>query len=181
MNGLDWERLGALADQPFPHGWPPDRYVFFSPRDVRIPDVIAAVLQAAQHSVRVNMYGYDSPDLDAILRDKAADPDIYFQMSLDKVEAGGVHERELLKLWAPAVGTTVAVGQSVKHAISHLKIAVIDGLYIVSGSTNWSVTGETKQDNELIVQRNPLVAARYSAILDINHREMLRQMAAAKS
>lgn len=181
MAGLDWGTLAEFASTPFPAGWPDDRYIFFSPRDLHVEDAIAAVLSSAQHSVRVNMYGYDSQRLDAILQTKAADPDIYFQMSLDKTEAGGVHERALLEPWASAIGTTVAVGQSVRHAISHLKVAVVDGMYVASGSTNWSLSGESKQDNELVVQRSPLVAARYSAVLDINHREMLRQMAAASA
>ena len=180
MEGLDWTALAAMASTPFPDGWPDDRLVYFSPRDVHIPDVLAAVLSSAQHSVRVNMYGYDSEPLDKVLHEKAADPNIYFQMSLDSSQAAGTHERVLLAAWSKALGTSVATGRSVKHAISHLKVAVIDGLYVLGGSTNWSASGEGAQDNELVVQRSPLVAARYSALLDINHAEMLRQMAAAK-
>lgn len=99
-------------------------------------------------------------------------------MSLDSSQAAGVHEKVLVAPWASAMGTSVAVGRSVKHAISHLKVAVVDGLYVVGGSTNWSLGGATAQDNELVVQRSPLVAARYSAILDVNHSEMLKQMSA---
>ena len=178
MNGLDWNALAGMASTPFPEGWPTDRLVFFSPRDTRVPDVLAAVLSSAQHSVRVNVYGYDMPTLDTILHAKAADPNIYFQMSLDSSQAAGVHEKVLVAPWASSLGTTVAIGRSVKHAISHLKVAVIDGLYVVSGSTNWSVGGAQAQDNELVVQLSPLVATRYSAILDINHCAMLAQMQA---
>jgi phosphatidylserine/phosphatidylglycerophosphate/cardiolipin synthase-like enzyme len=167
-----------MASTPFPEGWPTDRLVFFSPRDIRIPEVLAAVLRSAQHSVRVNMFGFDDNTLDLILHGKATNPNIYFQMSLDSSQAAGVHEKVLVAPWASAIGTTVTVGRSVKHAISHLKVAVVDGLYVVSGSTNWSVGGEQAQDNELLVQRSPLVATRYSAILDVNHAEMQKQMAA---
>lgn len=180
MDGLDWSALAGMASTPFPEGWPTDRLVYFSPRDVRIPDVLAAVLSSAQHSVRVNIYGYDDERVDEILHGKAADPDLYFQMNLDSSQAGGVHERALVAPWASAMGTTVAVGRSVRGAISHLKVAVVDGLYVISGSTNWSDGGESKQDNALTVERSPLIAARYSAVLDLNHTAMLRQMAAKK-
>jgi phosphatidylserine/phosphatidylglycerophosphate/cardiolipin synthase-like enzyme len=180
MTDTFWDGLASYAAGPFPHGWPTDRYVFFSPRDTGVHHAIADVIGSAQHSIRVNMFGYDDDDVDAALHGKAADPNVFFQMSLDSSQAGGVHERALLAPWAAAMGTTVAVGRSEKHAISHLKVAVVDGLFTISGSTNWSTSGEQQQDNELVIQRDPLVAARYSAVLDINHAEMLKQMAAKK-
>lgn len=181
MSDLDWDALGAYtAAGSFPHGWPQDARVFFSPRDPGVHEVITSVLAAARHSIRVNMYGYDDDEADKILRDKAVDPDIYFQMSLDSSQAGGKHERALLEWWTEGGGTSVAVGRSVKHAISHLKVAVVDGLYVLSGSTNWSLSGESEQDNELVLWRNAAVAARYSAVLDINHAEMQKQMAAKR-
>ena len=175
-----WEQIGQGVAAPFPHGWPADEFLFFSPRDPGVHGALAAVLGSAQLSVKVNMYGYDDDKLDGILREKASHPDITFQMSLDSSQAGGVHERALLAPWATSVGTSVAVGRSAKKAISHLKVAVIDGLYTISGSTNWSASGEGQQDNELRISRNPFVAARYSAVLDLNHSEMLRQMAAKR-
>jgi hypothetical protein len=47
---------------------------------------------------------------------------------------------------------------------------------VISGSTNWSASGQNKQDNELAVQNNPVVAGVYESILLHNHVEMLRQM-----
>lgn len=99
-------------------------------------------------------------------------------MSLDKSQAGGIHEKVLVAPWANALGTSIAIGTSIRHAISHLKVAIIDGLYVISGSTNWSTSGETLQDNELIIHRSPTIAARYGAILDMNHAAMLKAMAA---
>jgi hypothetical protein len=173
---FDWADLDKLGVDFT--GFPPDMRVFFSPRDTCVPLVLEKIVGAAQSSVKVNMYGYDDDNLDAILHSKAAEPGFCFQMSLDKSQAGGVHEKALVAPWASSFGTSVAVGQSVKHAISHLKVAVVDGLYVISGSTNWSSSGETKQDNELVVHRNVAVAAKYAAILDVNHAAMLGQMAA---
>ena len=62
------------------------------------------------------------------------------------------------------------------NAISHLKIVIVDGVYTVKGSTNWSLSGEEQQDNEVTLNRNAVVAAETRAILDLNHDFMLKQM-----
>ncbi len=159
-------------------GWPDDVRSFFSPRDTCLPLVLEQLVGGAADSIKVNMYGFDDDKLDAILHAKAAQPGFCFQMSLDKSQAGGLHEKALVAAWATSEGTTVAVGQSIKSAISHLKVCIVDGLYVISGSTNWSTSGETKQDNELVIHRNARIAARYGAVLDLNHAAMLGQMAA---
>jgi phosphatidylserine/phosphatidylglycerophosphate/cardiolipin synthase-like enzyme len=64
----------------------------------------------------------------------------------------------------------------VHNAISHLKIVIVDGVYTVKGSTNWSLSGEQQQDNELSLNRNAVIAAETRAILDLNHDFMLKQM-----
>ena len=65
-------------------------------------------------------------------------------------------------------------------AISHLKIVIVDGVYTVKGSTNWSLSGEQQQDNELTLSRNAVIAAETRAILDLNHDFMLKQMVGSK-
>jgi hypothetical protein len=54
---------------------------------------------------------------------------------------------------------------------------IVDGVYTVRGSTNWSLSGETEQDNELTLSRNAVIAAEARAVLDLNHDWMLKQMA----
>ena len=54
---------------------------------------------------------------------------------------------------------------------------MVDGVYTVKGSTNWSLSGEQQQDNELTLSRNAVVAAETRAIsVDLNHDFMLKQM-----
>jgi phosphatidylserine/phosphatidylglycerophosphate/cardiolipin synthase-like enzyme len=129
------------------------------------------------------MYGYDDPDFDQLIRSKLESKHVYVQISLDKSQAGGVHEKELLKNWSnTAFGNSVAIGTSeVHHAISHLKVLIVDGVYTVPGSTNWSVSGESEQDNQLTLSRNAVVAAELRAVLDLNHDWMLKQMAEARA
>ena len=99
-------------------------------------------------------------------------------MSLDRSQATGAHEKQILAQWNnDAFGNSIAIGHSAKGAISHLKIVIVDGVYTVKGSTNWSLSGEQKQDNELTLSRNAVIAAETRAQLDINHDNMLKQMA----
>ena len=78
-------------------------------------------------------------------------------------------------------GNSIAIGtSSVHNAISHLKIVIVDGVYTVKGSTNWSLSGEQQQDNELSLNRNAVIAAETRAILDLNHDFMLKQMVGSK-
>lgn len=176
---LDWGNLAGYAATPFPHGWNPDEFVFFSPRDPGVHNAILDVVQSAAHSVLGNHYGFDDDAISDAMLAKSANPNIAFILNLDSSQAGGVHERQILAAWKDHVGTSVAVGRSVEHAISHLKVTVVDGLYVVSGSTNLSASGEGKQDNELRVTRNALMAARYSAVILLNHAAMLAQMSKA--
>lgn len=179
MSTFAWSDLDQLGIDF--SNWPPDVRSFFSPRDACIPQVLQQMIGAARASVKVNMYGYDDPSLDAILHSKAAVPGFCFQMSLDKSQSQGLHEKALVAPWASSLGTSVAVGTSIKNAISHLKVCVIDGLYVLSGSTNWSSSGETRQDNELMVHRNAALASMYGSVLDSNHAAMLLQMVASPS
>jgi phosphatidylserine/phosphatidylglycerophosphate/cardiolipin synthase-like enzyme len=174
-----WGDLAAYkAEGRFLDGYPDDQRSFFSPRDQLHP-MLASLLASAQHSLVLNMYGYDDDELDAIIREKLDSSHVYVQMSLDKSQAGGVHEKALLAKWSnTGFGNSIAVGtSSVHHAISHLKVLIVDGVYTVTGSTNWSISGESEQDNQLTLNRNAVVASELRAVLDLNHDWMLKQMA----
>ena len=103
-------------------------------------------------------------------------------MSLDRRQAGEAHEKQILANWDNnAFGNSIAIGtSSVHNAISHLKIVIVDGVYTVKGSTNWSLSGEQQQDNELSLSRNAVIAAETRAILDLNHDFMLKQLVGTK-
>jgi phosphatidylserine/phosphatidylglycerophosphate/cardiolipin synthase-like enzyme len=175
---LVWDELGKYrAEGRFLDGYPDDQRTFIAPRD-DIHGLLVALLASAQHSIVVNMFGYDDDELNRIIQGKLADERIYVQMSLDRRQAGDAHEKQILASWDNnAFGNSIAIGtSSVHNAISHLKIVIVDGVYTVKGSTNWSLSGEKQQDNELSLSRNAVIAAETRAILDLNHDFMLKQM-----
>jgi PLD-like domain len=176
-----WDDLGRYkAGGRFLDGYPPDVRTFYSPVD-DVHGVLVSLLASTQKSLVLNMYGYDDDDLNDLILAKVDDEHIFVQMSLDKTQAGGVHERELLATWNnDLIGNSIAIGSSTRGAISHMKIVIVDGVYTVRGSTNWSLAGEQKQDNELTIHNNAVIAAETRAELDQNHDAMLKQMARTK-
>ena len=178
-----WEDLARYkAEGRFLDGYPDDQRTFFAPRD-HVHELLVALLGSAQHSVVVNMFGYDDDELNKIIQGKLADEKVYVQMSLDRSQASSsAHEKQILASWGNnAFGNSIAIGtSSVHNAISHLKIVIVDGVYTVKGSTNWSLSGEEQQDNELSLSRNAVIAAETRAILDLNHDFMLKQMGGTK-
>jgi hypothetical protein len=97
-------------------------------------------------SLYLNMFGYDDDELNEIIMGIVHDPSITCLITLDKSQAGGVHEKKLLDSDAAqdpiAFNTHFVIGQSATHQISHTKGFVADGKVGAEGSTNWSVSGE---------------------------------------
>jgi phosphatidylserine/phosphatidylglycerophosphate/cardiolipin synthase-like enzyme len=151
---------------------------FYSPID-KIEEVLEAVISSAQHSVVVSMFGYDNDKLAAMLDSALKNPDMHAQITLDSSQAGGVHEKAILEKYSHEMtGNSVAIGRSEKGAIVHRKMMIVDGLWWVGGSTNWSTSGETLQDNELTVIRDAMHCTRARSVIDIAHDHILSVMAA---
>jgi len=97
-------------------------------------------------SLYLNMFGFDDEELNNILMAKVADPQVIMLITLDKSQAGSVHEKRLLQSDAAkdpiAFNTHFVIGQSATHQISHTKGFVADGRVGGEGSTNWSASGE---------------------------------------
>jgi phosphatidylserine/phosphatidylglycerophosphate/cardiolipin synthase-like enzyme len=181
LAAIPFEELGRFKQaQSFPHGYSREYLTFYAPRDTGVHEVLLWALLQAKSSVAINMYGFDDPHLAALLRHFAKDKGVLVTLSLDSTEAGGKFEAELLKEMKNDIpGNSIAIGRSEGHDISHDKLMVIDGLYLVSGSTNWSFGGEAKQDNQLTLTRDPIACAEARAVIDLDHDVMLKQMAEA--
>ncbi len=184
----------------FPADYPPNVRILLSPRHDGHAAIVAA-LGAAQTSLVGGMYGFDDPAVSAIYAEKCQEPHFLAMLSLDRSQAGGVHEKQILETMHAsgidndAPGTSIAIGDvndavmrtvavgtsSVKSAISHLKQWVIDGRFVLDGSMNESTSGEEWQNNSLVVIDDRVVASQIQANLLLVHTEMLKQMAARAS
>lgn len=167
-----FKKLGSFAD-PYPQNV---RRLFAPDDDVH--GAMVALVKSARVSLACAMYGWDDDELDELFRDAWQTEKLPVRIALDKSQSGGVHERTILAKWpTDVIGNEIVIGQSRKHAISHLKLCVVDGLYTIQGSTNWSLSGEQKQNNECSIVRDPTFAAESRAKIDLTFSEMLKQAA----
>lgn len=162
----------------------PDYRVLYVGRD----DVHGALQYVFTHvtvSVKMNMFGFDDDDLNTTLMSLTKNPNILVQVSLDRSQAAGVHEKKLLAadVVADASGfaTHFVIGESATHQILHTKGGVLDNIVAFEGSTNWSASGEgtgiglhgaanatgfKAQANTLTIHTNPYEIAKFAATLD---------------
>lgn len=158
----------------FPPGYPTSIRTYYSPVD----DVHGAVLDrinSARTSLVVAMYAWDDPALQAAILTKIHDANVFVQLTLDASQDTG-YEQKLLTAWS-APATSIAVGNSERGAIMHLKMLVVDNHTVVTGSTNWSRSGETTQDNACVVITDPWVAGEATARISAIHANILARPA----
>ena len=176
---FDFSQVESFKTGGFPPDYPSNVRRFYSPQD-QVHEALKALLGSPTESLLVSMYGEDDPELTALIVAAAKNPAIYVQINLDKTQAAGASEVPLVKELEGAPNTRVAVGMSQLHKINHLKMAVVDGLFTLSGSTNWSKDGEGAQNNECSIHQDRVIAHEATTILNAEHLVMLSQMQGAK-
>jgi hypothetical protein len=124
------------------------------------------------------MFGYDHDDLEGIIRSKLDTEHVYVQMGLHSTQATVAHEKDMLSKWSNA-----KMGNSIHICTKHLKLLIVDGVYLVTGSTNCLHPAKGSQDSECTctIGIKAVRAAAARTVSDINHDFMPKQMAAKAS
>jgi phosphatidylserine/phosphatidylglycerophosphate/cardiolipin synthase-like enzyme len=168
----DLAELDQFKTGGFPADYPANERTFYAPVD-NLHGVLLALIKSATHSVIVSMFGFDDDEIADMLKEKLEHEHVFVQLTLDRSQSRGVHEKAILaREDYPA--SSIAIGNSEKGAIDHLKMIVVDGEYVIGGSTNLSSSGESKQDNELTVTRSRARAAEARTRIDVIHHHMLQ-------
>lgn len=176
-------------------------YLFFAGRD-DIHGILHHLLTHETLGLDFTMYGFADDDLNADIEGLLKDPGVVVQGTLDKSQAGGVHERKILALDEvqnpTAFANSIAIGQSATHRIDHSKggILIGQGLWF-EGSTNWSSSGEgagislksdvlspkgwNSQNNTLMVSSNSIGLLRFKTQLTVEHQIARSQMLASQA
>jgi hypothetical protein len=119
--------------------------LFYVGRD-DVHGVLTYLFSRVTQAVDLNMFGFDDDELNTLLMGLAENPKVATQVTLDKSQAGGVHEKTILASDvakdAAAFNASFAIGQSATHQITHTKGGVLDNVVGFEGSTNWSSSGE---------------------------------------
>lgn len=170
-----------------------DHYIFFVGRD-DIHGIMLYLISQEKLGFDFNMYGFADDELNQAILDLIKNPSVSVQGTLDKSQAGGVHEKKLLsmdELNDPSFTNSIAIGQSATHQISHSKAGICVGQGIAfEGSTNWSKGGEgigislkadIKNPQGFIAQNNTLTVSANSQYISRLQRQLLIEHRIAQS
>jgi phosphatidylserine/phosphatidylglycerophosphate/cardiolipin synthase-like enzyme len=171
LTALDKYKTGSWLPR-----YPADIRRFYSPVD-DIPGVLGALFESVKFSLTLSMYGFADEKLAKVILGKLNDEHCLVQITLDSSQAAGKHEAAILAANA-FPSNSIAIGRSERGAIIHLKTAVLDGVITVDGSTNYSTSGETLQDNVLVVHHDAVVAAEATNRINMIHAHVLAPAAA---
>ena len=178
-----------------------DHYIFLVGRD-DCHGILHYLIPKESLFFKFNMFGFDDQQLNDDIMTLFKNPGVRVQASLDRSQAGGVHEKAIIAADqaedAKDFNNSFVILESATHQISHTKGGVLVGQGIAfEGSMNWSASGEgtgislvadvknpagfKSQNNTLLVSTNPILIARFSAQLDAEHIIGIQQQQSAKS
>jgi phosphatidylserine/phosphatidylglycerophosphate/cardiolipin synthase-like enzyme len=126
--------------------------------------LIVQALKTAQRSVLVQAYSFTSAPI-AKARLDAHKHGVQVQVILDKSQRSEKYSSADF-LANQGVPTLI----DANHAISHNKVIVIDGETVITGSFNFTKAAQEKNAENLLIIRDPAVAAQYTQNWDA-HRQ----------
>jgi phosphatidylserine/phosphatidylglycerophosphate/cardiolipin synthase-like enzyme len=127
-------------------------------------DTIVKALGEAKRTVLVQAYSFTSAPIAKALLD-AHKRGVQVQVILDKSQRGEKYSSADF-LANQGVPTMI----DANHAIAHNKVMVIDGETVITGSFNFTKAAQTQNAENLVIIRDPSLAAQYTQNWD-SHRQ----------
>ena len=127
--------------------------VFFSPRGECKQQVIRWI-NAANSSIHVLIYSFTLDDVGAALI-SARQRGVEVRVLLEESQISQYSEYAQLK----AAG--VSVKNDTNSALMHHKLAIVDGYVTLCGSFNWSTSAEERNNENLLVIRDPVLGQQF--------------------
>ena len=129
--------------------------VFFSPNGGCMDQVVHWI-DSANKSIHVLIYSFTLDDVGRALT-SALDRGVDVKVVFEKDQISQYSEYSILR----AAG--VPVKNDINSALMHDKIAIVDGYIVLTGSYNWSSAAEERNNENLLVIRDPTLAQRFEA------------------
>jgi phosphatidylserine/phosphatidylglycerophosphate/cardiolipin synthase-like enzyme len=148
--------LAPYKAEPLPAGYPANLWTGWAPVD-NLHGALLALVESAEETLVLAMFALDDESLAQAVAAKIA-AGLSVAITLDESQAKTPEETRLLGAVNFPADIT-AIGTSSKGQIMHLKCCVVDGRYTITGSTNWTSSGESTETNQLTVIDDPVVAA----------------------
>lgn len=131
--------------------------IYFSPDD-GVAAHIMELLRGAQKSIHFMAYSFTADDFGEILRQKAQDGLIVSGvMETDQVASNKGTEYD------PFLAAGLQVYKDGNSGQMHHKVFIIDDEIVVTGSYNFSISAEKKNDENVVIFFDPAIASQYLA------------------
>jgi len=147
----------AIAKTPYPSmlidGVPVE--VYFSPDD-HVAQRIVKLLRDARHSIYFMAYSFTANDFGDILRQKTEDG-LTVQGVMDEEQTNNNKGTEFFQL--SKAGLPVYLDGNA--GLMHHKVIIIDGEIVITGSYNFTASAERTNDENVVILRDPKIAAQY--------------------
>lgn len=131
--------------------------IYFSPDD-NVSDSLLDLLNGAQHSIYFMAYSFTSDPLGEAIRERAA---------AGVTVAGVMDESQILSNIGTEFDAFRQAGLDVRRdgiaGLLHHKVIVIDEQIVITGSYNFTASAETRNDENVVVIYDPVIAGQYYA------------------
>ena len=156
---LSW-LYGRLSRPHAPAGngsWEPWWAVYFSPNGGAVRAILECI-RSAQQTILVQAHLFYSMRLAGALV-RAHQRGVQVHIILD---ANAQTHNPPVKAVALLVGAGLAVSLDNEHEWAHDKVMILDGTIVITGSYNWTLAAEHNNGENLLVIRDPRLAAVYT-------------------